>query len=334
MTSLRRFPARLHGRAGHTMPATRGLVCAAPALACAPSAAWAHTGRPIGPHDLWGAWSLEPAVVAALVASAALYVVGTRRLWAKAGAGRGVRRWEAACFAAGWTTLALALVSPLHALGGALFSAHMAQHEVLMAVSAPLLVLGRPVVPFVWALPRRSLGRVARAMKAPAVRSAWRALSNPAAAWMLHAAALWAWHAPALYGLAVRSEWAHAAQHASFLGTGLLFWWALFRGRGGRMGYGAAVLYVFGMGVQGGALGALLTLARAPLYAHHARTTQAWGLTPLEDQQLAGLIMWVPASISYLVAGLWLFTAWLREAERRTLRREAIRAPQPAAGGA
>jgi putative membrane protein len=300
------------------------LADAAPALA--------HEGRAIEPHDLWTAWSFEPLVVASLLTSAALYTIGTRRVWARAGRGHGVRRWEAGCFAAGWLSLAIALVSPLHALGGALFSAHMAQHEVLMAVAAPLLVLGRPVVPFVWALPACWRSGAGAAAKAGVVRGAWRAVSNAPATWVLHALALWAWHVPALYAVAVRSEWAHAAQHACFLGTGLLFWWALLRGRGGRMGYGRAVLYVFGMGIQGGALGALLTVARTPWYAPYALTTRAWGLTPLEDQQLAGLIMWVPASVSYLVAGLWLFTAWMRESERRTLRREAPPRLEPLAG--
>jgi putative membrane protein len=300
-------------------------------LALGPVAAAAHEGAPIQPHDLWGAWTWEPQVVLPLLLSAALYLAGVRRLWTSAGAGRGVRRWEAACFAAGWVTLALALVSPLHALGGALFSAHMAQHEVLMAVSAPLLVLGRPVVPFLWAMPKRWRSSVGGAARAGPVHTAWRAVSAAPAAWLLHALALWAWHLPALYGLALRNEWAHGAQHASFLLTGLLFWWALIRGRGGRMSYGAAVLYVFAMGVQGGALGALLTLAPRPWYPPYALTTAAWGLTALEDQQLAGLIMWVPASVSYLLAGLWLFAEWLREAERRAVRREQAPRLEPVA---
>jgi len=322
---------RLLPRSAHLVAGALGALTL---LAAAPVDALAHVGRPLAPHDVWRAWSLEPGVVAALVASAALYVAGTRRVWARAGAGHGVRRWEAGCFAAGWATLAIALVSPLHAMGGVLFSAHMAQHEVLMAVSAPLLVLGRPLVPFVWALPPRWRAGAGRAAKRGWIRGGWSAVSAPAAAWMLHAAALWAWHLPALYGLAVRNEWAHAAQHASFLGTGLLFWWALLRGRGLRTRHGTAVLYVFGMGMQGAALGALLTLSRTPWYPPYARTAGAWGLSALEDQQLAGLIMWVPASISYLAAGLWLFAAWLRESDRGAARREAAPRLEPLAGEA
>jgi cytochrome c oxidase assembly factor CtaG len=306
------------------------LLLAVAAMAGTATPLRAHAGRPVEPHDLWTAWSFEPPVVIALWLTGALYALGLRKVWRAAGTGHGVARWEAACFAAGWTALVLALVSPLHALGGALFSAHMAQHEVLMAVAAPLLVLGRPLVPWMWSLPRRWRAPVGGAGKRPWVRGPWLAVSRPTAAWVLHAAALWLWHVPAAYGLAVQSEAVHAAQHATFLGTGLLFWYALLRGRAGRMGYGAAVLYVFGMGLQGGALGAFLTFARTAWYAPYAGTTTAWGLTPLEDQQLAGLIMWVPAGAVYVVAGVWLFAAWLRESERRTRRREAALALTPA----
>ncbi|MBV9772379.1 MAG: cytochrome c oxidase assembly protein, partial [Gemmatimonadetes bacterium] len=190
----------------------------------------AHEGRPLAPHDLASAWSLEPGIVLPLLLSGWLYARGVRRLW-RAGAGRGIRRWEAGCYAAGWATLALALVSPLHPLGEVLFSAHMVQHELLMAVAAPLLVLGRPLIPFLWAVPigwRRALGRWA---KGGAVRGGWRALTAPFPAWLLHAAALWLWHLPGPYQATLRSDLVHTLQHASFLGTALLFWWTVVHGR-------------------------------------------------------------------------------------------------------
>src|SRR3954468_6553369 len=125
------------------------------------TAASAHDGRPLAPHDFWTAWSFDPAVILGLALAAGLYLKGVGALWRSAGKGRGVRQWEAASFAGGWLVLVLALVSPLHRLGSALFSAHMVQHELLMAAAAPLLVLGRPLIPSVWALPlkwRRLLG--------------------------------------------------------------------------------------------------------------------------------------------------------------------------------
>ncbi|MEW5926289.1 MAG: cytochrome c oxidase assembly protein [Gemmatimonadota bacterium] len=294
----------------------------APALAALlPLPAAAHAGRPPAPHDLAGAWwPPEPGIVVPLLLSAWLYARGTERLWRSAGTGRGIRRGEAACFAAGWLTLAVALASPLHPLGDALFSAHMVQHELLMALAAPLLVLGRPVIPLLWALPvgwRRSVGGWA---KGAAVRGGWRALTAPFAAWLLHAAALWLWHLPAAYQATLRSDAAHTLQHASFLGTGLLFWWTVVHGREGRMGYGASVLYLFATAMHSGGLGALLTFARSPWYPAYSGATEAWGLTPLEDQQLAGLVMWIPAGLAYLVAALLLLAAWMRESERRAAR--------------
>jgi putative membrane protein len=277
------------------------------------SSAFAHDGQLLGPHDLWSAWSLEPAIIICLALSAWLYLRGVRSLWRSAGPGHGIRRWEAAAFAGGWITLLLALVSPLHRLGGVLFSAHMAQHELLMAAAAPLLVLGRPLVPFVWALPmswRRTVGDWAAV--AP-VRGTWQLLTLPLVAWTLHGVAIWLWHVPALFEATLRSDLVHTLQHMSFLGTGLLFWWALLRGRGGGIGRPAAVLYLFTTSVHTTVLGALLTFSSRLWYPLYAPATAVWGLTPLEDQQLAGLIMWVPANLSYLIAALAIASAWLKE---------------------
>jgi putative membrane protein len=273
----------------------------------------------LAPHDLWRAWSLEPAVIIGLALSAWLYFRGVRSLWRSAGPGRGIRRREAAAFAGGWIVLVLALVSPLHRLGGVLFSAHMAQHELLLAAAAPLLILGRPLVPFVWALPitwRRMVGDWAA--MAP-VRGTWELLTLPLVAWSLHGVAIWLWHAPALFEATLRSDLVHTLQHISFLGTGLLFWWALLRGRGGRIGRPAAVLYLFTTSVHTTVLGALLTFSSRAWYPLYAPATAAWGLTPLEDQQLAGLIMWVPANLSYLIAALVIASAWLKEPAPRVV---------------
>ncbi|HEX6042812.1 cytochrome c oxidase assembly protein, partial [Longimicrobium sp.] len=282
-------------------------------IALAPADAWAHAGRPVAPHDAWTAWSTDPGVWILLLASGWLYARGVERMWRRSGTGRGIRRWQAGCFAAGWTALFVAMATPLHAMGEALFSAHMVQHELLMALAAPLLVLGRPVVPLLWALPLSWRRRMGRWAKAAPVRSGWGLLTAPLAAWLLNALALWAWHLPGLYQAALRSEGLHALQHASFLGTGLLFWWTVVHGREGRMGYGASVFYLFATAMHSGGLGALLTFGARPWYPAYAGAAATWGLTPLEDQQLAGLIMWLPGGLSYLVAALVLIAAWMRE---------------------
>jgi len=292
-----------------------------PAAAAAP--AWAHDGRPHGPADLPFKWGLDPLVIAGLALSGWLYWRGVRRLWRGAEAGRGVRRREAWCYAGGWAALFVALVSPLHPLGEVLFSAHMTQHELLMLVAAPLLVLGRPVVAYLWALPVNWAREVGGWGRAVWFRRVWRGMTNPLAAWALHAAALWVWHVPALFEATLRSDLVHTAQHLCFLGSALLFWWALIHGPGGLLGYGAGVLYLFTTSVHSGALGALLTFAGTVVYPAYAPNAAAWGLEPLEDQQLGGLIMWVPAGLVYIGAGLAMCAGWMRESERRVLKQEA-----------
>lgn len=272
-----------------------------------PAAAFAHAGEPLEPHDLWSAWEFDPGVVIPLLLSAGLYLRGSQQ--------QRISTWrEQAYFWAGWSVLVIALVSPVHPLGEALFCAHMVQHELLMLVAAPLLVLARPAVTFLWALPfewRRTIGQWT---KKPYFRRMWRALTDPFTAWWVHAVAIWAWHAPFLFQRTLRSDAVHTAQHLSFFLSALLFWWALFYTHG-RMGYGAGVFYLFTTAVHTSILGALLTFAPHVWYPAYAATTAAWGLTPLQDQQIGGLIMWVPGSVVYLAAGLVLFAAWLRESD-------------------
>jgi len=148
-------------------------------------------------------------------------------------------------------------------------------------------------------------------------RGTWIAISSAGAAWVIHAVALWIWHAPSLFEAALHSEAIHAVQHLCFLGSALLFWWTLIHGRHGRLGYGAAVVYVFTTAAHNSILGALLTFAPRAWYPTYASTAQNWSLTPLQDQQLGGLIMWVPAGVVLLIVGLALFAAWLGESQRR-----------------
>jgi cytochrome c oxidase assembly factor CtaG len=281
-----------------------------------------HPGHPTTWNELALAWTIEPVVVVPLALTAWLYVRGARRVWRESAPGRGVRPAHAWAFAAGWLTLVVALVSPVHAWSRMLFSVHMTQHELLMLVAAPLLVLGRPMLPTLWALPirwRRTLGDAARE---PAWQRTWRVATDPLVATCAHAAALWTWHLPALYDATIENEWLHALMHVCLLGSALLFWWALLHGRQGAALYGAGVLYLFLTSVESGALGALLATARTVAYPAYRSSGQAWGLTGLEDQQLAGVLMWVPTGFVYIAAGLAMFAGWLRESDRRVERRE------------
>ena len=250
-----------------------------------------------------------------VLASALAYARGVAVLWRHAGWGRGIRPAQAARFALGWAALAAALLSPLDELAEASFAAHMVQHELLMVVAAPLLVLGRPLEAWAWALPARWVRTLARAGRSRVLAAPWAGLTDPLGAWMLHAAALWLWHLPVLFTAALADERVHILQHASFFGSALAFWWAVC-GRGSHAPDGASLASLFTTMLHTSALGALLTFAPTPWYAAYASGTPG-GLTPLEDQQLGGLVMWVPAGFVYVAAGLAIVAAWLRTPQPR-----------------
>jgi putative membrane protein len=289
--------------------------------------------HPEGTHhvgELASRWTFEPLAAAGLALMAFLYAAGLRNLWRSAGSGRGVKVWQALAFAAGWTTLALAVLSPVHALSGVLLSVHMAQHELLMLVAAPLVVLGVPLSVFLWAFGQEERVRIGRVVAAPAVRRAWTALTGPMVVFALHAAAIWVWHVPVLYEAALRSEAVHTLQHVAFFVTATLFWFSVVAGRYGRVGYGASVLYVFLTALHTSVLGALLTLAPSLVYPLYGTRDATWGVDPLEHQQLAGLVMWIPAGALLACVALALFAAWLGETERRAV---LIAAPPPGGAG-
>ncbi|MGC2855260.1 cytochrome c oxidase assembly protein [Novispirillum sp. DQ9] len=279
--------------------------------------AMAHSGGHPLPATPWLAWSWDPWVVVPLALSGALYALGVGRLWARASVGAGLRRWRAGMFALGWLAAAIALVTAVDVLGEELFWVHMIQHEILILVAAPLLVLGLPQTAFVWAVPPRWRQGLGGLFRRGAWRALWRAASNPLGAWLIHAALLWGWHAPALFEASLRSDGMHTLQHLSFFASALLFWAVVLRGGAGGWGKGVAALSVFTTAMHSSALGALLTFSASPWYPTYRETAPRWGLTALEDQQLGGLIMWVPGGVVFLVAGLALVGQWLQDAERR-----------------
>jgi cytochrome c oxidase assembly factor CtaG len=239
-------------------------------------------------------------VIVFLALSALLYTLGWRRLRAR------TRRSPARSrrplhFFAGWLALVAALVSPVDALGELLFSGHMVQHLLLTMVVAPLLVMSDAGTVMLWALRRNGRAVVGRLLRMRSVKQCWRSVSNPISAWSLAAGALVLWHIPSLYELAIVDERVHALEHWTFLATALLFWWKVFSPRR-RLAFGTSLVYLFTAATTSGMLGAMISLSTEPWYTVHARWTPAWGLTTLEDQQLAGLIMWVPAAIIYVCA--------------------------------
>jgi len=205
-------------------------------------------------------------------------------------------------------------MSPLHWLGERLLAFHMIEHEILMAVTAPLLVLARPVGVLLWGLPARArstLGIVV--LRRPLVRTSWDTLTKGTSSTVLHGVAIWAWHAPALFDAALTNPLLHRLQHLSFFATAILFWWSVLR----RNSAGVAAWHVFATMLHTSALGALMALAPRMLYQTDAISASSWGLTPLDDQQLAGIIMWVPAGTIYAGIAMYLMAIWIANAGKQ-----------------
>ena len=268
------------------------------------SAAVAHGAEP---HSDVSGWTFDPWVTVPLGLLVALFLVGRSRLAKRSNVTRR-RLW---LFIAGWLVLALALVSPLHSGGERSFTVHMIEHELIMLVATLLLAASRAGGTLAWGLPgpvRRTLGG---SWKAP-LAGMWRQATEPVTATILQAVVMWVWHAPALFDRALESSGWHVAQHLSFVAASLAFWTAMLDER--RTNYGLAAALLFATSLVEGALGALMALSASPWYsAYAAMGLSGIGLAPATDQQLAGLIMWIPGGLVHGGAALGLIYLWLHK---------------------
>ena len=269
----------------------------------------AYCGFPPLPAEIWRNWNLDPVLIAALMMVALGYAAGWRMLRAAPG-GSALGRREATLFSVGWLIATIALVSPLCSLSVALFSARVGQHMILALVAAPLVMLGRPEAAF-GALVAPLAPRLAGS---PAVM-ALRALASAPAAWILFAVFLWLWHAPAPYAATFESDVVYWTMHLTLFGSALLLWRSLLvAGASGRV---VGIASGFTTSIHMGLLGALLTFAPRPLFEPHLATTWPWGMSPLADQQLGGVIMWVPGCGLFFLAGVLTAAALLRSLDER-----------------
>lgn len=262
-----------------------------------------YCGEPPDPATLLWRWNLDPLLLALLIAAVVAYAGLSRREPLPPV----VPTWRRLCFYGGWALATAAVVSPLCALSVSLFSARVGQHMILEMIAAPLAALGLPVLVSDGARPGGRWWRM------PA--TAWS--HGALAAAVAFAAALWFWHAPGPYTATFESGFAYWLMHVTLLGTALWLWTALFGAAPRRLGdfLAAALLTTLQMGL----LGAVITFAARPLYRVHGFTTQGWGLTPLEDQQLGGVIMWVPAGTIFLAAIMIAMAAAMRRSGRGSL---------------
>lgn len=250
-------------------------------------------------------WNFEPLVTVPLGIVLLLFLVGRYRLARRSR----IERKRAWLFLAGWLVLALALLSPLHEGGERSFTLHMTEHELLMLVATPLLAASGAGGILAWGCPASYRRALRGGWKSP-LTALWRRLTEPVTATILQAAVMWIWHAPALFDRALDSQIWHVAQHVSFILSSLVFWTAMLDPRRGGYLLSAACLFVTSL-VEG-ALGALMALSSSPWYsAYAAMGLSGIGLDPVTDQQLAGLIMWIPGGLVHGAAALALLYIWL-----------------------
>jgi len=263
-----------------------------------------------------GDWVLDPFLVVPLVAVGVAYLIGYRRLAKR----RHTQHRRDGLFVMGYTTLVVALISPLHSVGEQFFSVHMVQHLMLSLVAPPLLLLSGSMPVLLWALPRADRTTIGRLVGQPgAIRSVLQFLTRPLVALTLFVATQWIWHQPVAYDWALEYRWAHYFEHLSFFFTAILFWWPVIGAPPlpSPLRYPARLGYTFFGWLPNSLLGAGINLSRAPLYPYYVTTAQSTGVDPLFDQQLAGLIMWVPGDLVFAIILMILFAAFMRDEERK-----------------
>lgn len=260
-------------------------------------------------HAAQPGWTFDPLVTVPLGVLLVVFLVGQRRLAERSKTNR-PRSW---LFAGGWLVLTLSLVSPLHEGGERSFTLHMIEHELIMLLATFLLAASHVGGVLAWGLPSPLRHMLAGGWKAP-LTSVWRRITDPVTATIVQAVVIWAWHEPTLFDRTLQSQPWHAAQHMSFILSSLIFWSAMLDTRRSTHLLSAACLFVTSL-IEG-ALGALMAVSSSPWYSSYAAMGMSGiGLDPTTDQQLAGLIMWIPGGLVHGGAALGLLYHWLKTSE-------------------
>jgi cytochrome c oxidase assembly factor CtaG len=255
------------------------------------------------------AWSM----LGALLVTGAIYARGWRKLARRAPLRFGEGRLAA--FLGGLGVIAFALASPLDTLAGRRLSAHMTQHQLLMMLAPPLLWLGAPVAPMLLGLPRAIRRPVAAGLASRVGRTTADVIAHPVFGWISFAVAFWAWHTPRLYELALRSHAWHHLEHACFFATAMVFWRPVILAWPARSPWPrwTMIPYLLLADLQNTVLAAILTFADRVIYPAYATIPGAGAISALDDQSMAGVIMWVPGSVVFLFAAVWLVLESMNE---------------------
>ena len=282
-----------------------------------------HIGISAG--SWWTNWSLDPIALIGIPLAAFLYYRGLQSL--------GERRrfhgtWRPSSFYAGLFALAVALLSPLDHLSDELFMAHMTQHMLLMMVGVPLVLLGAPIIPVLRGIPRPIRRRIViPTFQSLPVRFVLRTLSRPLVAWPAFVFSMFAWHLPSLYEAALANEGLHLAEHAVFAIGAYLFWWNVIDPHPLRpnLPYLVRIPYIFITVVPAFVLGAFLTFAGEPWYETYIVSAPLYGFSGIEDQQLGGVIMWIPGSFIIGTALILDLYVAIKQEQHKQDSEEAIR---------
>ena len=276
-----------------------------------------------------GSWSLDFRIVLGLAVVVILYFRGWLILHRTLPDRFPV--WRLLAFVGGLVTVWLAIASPLDAFSGLLLSAHMVQHLLLMSVAPPLILLATPFLPLLRSLPRKfARDGVGPFLTWPALRHTGNTLIRPLNCWIIMAVILCAWHVPAAFDLALRSPAWHKVEHVCFLGASLLFWWPVVRPFPSRPQWPlwSVPFYLLAADLLNTALSAILTFSDHVLYPTYLAAPRLFGTTALGDQTCAGLIMWVPGSLVYLVPAALIAIQYL-SSSNPLVRPHRVSAPSP-----
>lgn len=266
----------------------------------------------------WQAWSFDPWFLIPVGMLAWAYGIGLLR-WERRT--RDHPWWRTALFYTGLLVLVLSMESPVDRLAAHHFSMHMLQHELVMLWAVPLLLLGAPTTPVLRGMPRwLRIGVVRPLAGRRSMRLLYRVITHPVVAIVIFSVNLWLWHlAPGWYETAIADQKVHDVQHLSFVLTATLIWWNVIDPRPlhSRIPHLARVLYIFAVGVPKHVLAAMISLAPTPIYATYVEVRPVLALSPLEDQQLAGGIMWAVSMVITIIIMAIMFFVWMHVAQSR-----------------
>lgn len=252
------------------------------------------------PTDVWSRWNLNPIVTLGLFIAVWMYGRGWIAINDQVSVQPNIPGWRIAAYGVGILTVIIALLSPLNALSNTLFSAHMAQVVLLFAVAPMLLMLGKPGYVYTWSIPITWRWKLGRIFRNRAMKSVGKLFRKAAVVWTLHTLILWAWHIPELYDLTLRSPFFQSVAQIAALVVGLLYWRVVIL----CIQHQTSGTLLLGSIIQTSLLGALMTFSPTAWNALHIFYVESWGLTVLGDQQIGGLLMWLPMLGIYLGTAL------------------------------